>query len=126
MNNDFDISINKRLKQIRKTLTLSQVEFSEKIHISHGYYADMELANRRVNDRIIKLVCSTYGVNEKWLKTEAGEMFININDQRMGRIIHLFTELKPEFQDYILQQIEHLLTLQDQVQNNHEDKTPAP
>jgi transcriptional regulator with XRE-family HTH domain len=58
------MSINLRIKQIRKTLNLSQAKFAKEISISNGYIAGIELENRKVNDRIVKLICAMYGVNE--------------------------------------------------------------
>ncbi|MDR1223864.1 MAG: helix-turn-helix transcriptional regulator, partial [Tannerella sp.] len=49
------MTINERIKQARKTLKLSQVEFARAIFISNGYIAELESNNRKVNDRIIHL-----------------------------------------------------------------------
>lgn len=106
------MSVNQRIKLLRQELNMSQAKFAQGISISNGYIAGIELENRKVNDRIVKLVCSAYGVSEDWLKTGNGEMFENILNEKTDKAISLFKELNPEFQDYVLQQIDKLLELQ--------------
>lgn len=108
------MSTNKRIKQIRQELGLSQAAFAKGISISNGYIAGLELGNRNVNDRIIKLICAAYNVNENWLKTGDGSMFIKAVDPRTEHATAIFKQLNPKFQDYVLDQIEKLLKMQEQ------------
>jgi transcriptional regulator with XRE-family HTH domain len=105
------MSISKRIKQLRQTLDMSQVEFARAIYISNGYIAELECEHRRVNERIIHLISLTFGVNEKWLKTGEGEMFFNTTGEKLQRMVSLFCELPTNFQDYVMQQIEQLLNV---------------
>jgi transcriptional regulator with XRE-family HTH domain len=116
-------SVGERIKEIRHVLKLSQIKFSEAIYISNGYLAEIELGNRRVNERIIQLIVTTFGVNKKWLKTGQGKMFISTPDEKSERIATLFKELNPEFQDYVLSQIDQLINLQNrnELQNYRSD-----
>lgn len=51
-------------------------------------------------------------------------MFRSASDHRLERIIALFQQLEPDFQDYVLEQTDRLLALQnrraqeDRAQNN--------
>ena len=56
------MTINERIKQLRLDLGLSQARFAQDISVSAGYIASIELGNRRVNDRIIKLICTQYNI----------------------------------------------------------------
>lgn len=105
------MTIDKRIKQLRKFLNMSQVKFAKAIYISNGYIAEIECGNRRVNDRIAHLISLTFGVNENWLKTGEGEMFFNTPGEKLQRMVDLFNELPPKFQDYVMQQIEQLLNV---------------
>ena len=105
--------INQRIKEIRQELNLSQTKFASAISISNGYIASIELGNRAVNDRIIKLICSTFNVNEHWLKDGHGEMFNKNTDQTTELAMSIFKELNPDYQEYVLQQINKLLELQN-------------
>jgi transcriptional regulator with XRE-family HTH domain len=104
--------INHRIVEVRHALALSQVKFAEAIKLSYGYLAAIELGNRRVNDRLIKIISMTFGVNEDWLKTGQGEMFDKIEDFKLEQIISIFKKLAPSFQDYVLKQLDLLLELQ--------------
>jgi transcriptional regulator with XRE-family HTH domain len=107
--------INDRLRQARQALQLSQVAFSRGIHLkSSGYYADIELGNHEVNERIVELASSIYGISKNWLKTGEGEMFDHRVDQKFEELSVLFNQLNPNFQNYVLGQIKNLVKLQEQ------------
>jgi transcriptional regulator with XRE-family HTH domain len=103
------MSINERIRHLRATLQMSQTEFAKTIFISNGYIAELEKANRNVNNRIIHLISLTFGVNEDWLKTGEGNMFFTTPSEKLQRLTSLFNELPPKFQDYVMIQIEQLL-----------------
>jgi transcriptional regulator with XRE-family HTH domain len=107
------ITVNRRIKQVREALKLSQVQFSRVISLSSGYLAGVEVEKRKANDRIIKLICSSFNVNELWLKTGEGDMFSLNPQEECIKLVSLYKELYPKFQDYILKQIDLLLLIQD-------------
>jgi transcriptional regulator with XRE-family HTH domain len=106
-------SVNQRIKQIRQALRLSQVQFSRVISLSSGYLAGVEVEKRKVNERLVKLICSSFNVNEKWLKSGEGDMFDKNPDENFTKLISLFKELDPKYQAYILKEIDLLLDIQD-------------
>ena len=75
-----------RLKMLRKTLKLSQNQFSQKINFGQSSYANIENGTRNLTDRTIQLICNEFGVNEKWLRTGEGEMFTAPNDDPMDEV----------------------------------------
>ena len=103
------MTISKRIRHVRQTLNMSQVEFAKAIYISNGYIAELECEHRKVNDRIVHLISLTFGVNEKWLKTGEGDMFFKTPSEKLQRMVSLFNELPPKFQDYVILQIEQLV-----------------
>ena len=105
------MTINERIKHLRTTLQMSQAEFAKAIFISNSYIAELEGANRKVNDRIIHLMSLTFGVNETWLKHGTGNMFFTTPSEKLQRLTSLFNNLPPVFQDYVMLQIEQLLAI---------------
>ena len=105
-------ALNQRIRLVRHTLTLSQVQFSKVIPISSSYIAGMELGKRKVNDRIVKLICTSFNVNEQWLRHGEGDMFSDGQSPWVIKLTSLYRDLKPEFQEYILKQIDLLLEIQ--------------
>ncbi len=74
--------MNKRLKQIRNNLGLSQEEFGKKIGIeSRAHISSLENGTRNITDRIIKDTCREFGINEKWLRTGEGDMYYTPDDR---------------------------------------------
>jgi transcriptional regulator with XRE-family HTH domain len=107
-----DVSINERIKQVRRALKLSQVRFAKGIYLSNGYFAEIELGNRRANNRIIELIIARYGVGRRWIETGEGQMFDKTVDQRLEQLISLFREMSPQFQDFLFEVMDKLIKLQ--------------
>jgi hypothetical protein len=87
--------------------------FSKAIYVSSGHTAEIENGHRIANNRIIRLICLTFGVSEIWLKTGEGEMFQTSPLERKERILSLFDELNPRFQEYALNVVVQLIKLQN-------------
>jgi transcriptional regulator with XRE-family HTH domain len=67
--------MNERFKIVRDSLRLSQKEFADRIGFAQTSYSQIENGVRNVTERIIKLVCQEFNVNEEWLRTGTGEIF---------------------------------------------------
>ena len=100
-----------RIRQLRKTLDLTQQEFAEKIGIKRNTIATYEMGRNEPIDSVITLLCREYGVNEVWLRTGAGKMFVPkatntldalAKERNLTHGVYLFIEkllnLKPEYQ----------------------------
>lgn len=112
------MSINQRVKEVRQALNLSQAKFAQALSMSNGYIAGIELGHNNVNGRIIKLICFTFHVSEQWLKTGNGCMFEE-SSQLADLAFETFKKLKPEYQEYILKQIDLLLEIQHKEMNTN-------
>jgi len=103
-----DYNRNLRLLELRHALCLTQKEFGEKIHISKGYVTSLEKGRQPLNERIIKLLSDTYGVNSEWLKNGTGTMFFDPEKSQVNEIISIFNQLNPDFQNFIINQLRSL------------------
>lgn len=65
-----------RIKQVRKALNLNQAEFGERIGVKQSTVTAYECGNRTPLDAVIAMICKTFDVNEAWLRTGEGEMFL--------------------------------------------------
>ena len=69
-----------RVRQLRKEeLHLSQEEFGKQLGVSRSVIANIELnvlARPEQKDPLILLICKTFNVNEKWLRSGEGEMYV--------------------------------------------------
>lgn len=57
-------------------------------------------------------MCFTFNVSEQWLRTGEGSMFEEQPNQLAELAFATFKELKPQYQEYILKQIDQLLDIQ--------------
>jgi transcriptional regulator with XRE-family HTH domain len=106
------MTVNERIRELRHTLKLSQREFAKAVYVSNGYLADIELGYNKVKERLIHLIVSAFSVNRQWLLDGEGPMFNSTPEQKLDRVTSLFGELYPEFQDFVLRQIDELIELQ--------------
>jgi transcriptional regulator with XRE-family HTH domain len=111
-------TINDRIKRVRLECGLSQAKFCKAIFLTPGHYAGIELNQREVNQRIIKLVSVIYNVSEDYLKMGREPIFTQSPDPKLQRMTAIFQELPDEYKDFILQQIEQLKNLHKVVEKN--------
>lgn len=107
------VSIIARIKNVRKTLNLSQREFCKGIFFSQSLYAQIESGKRKPNERIYELISNKYNINKEWLTTGKGEMFCGkAPDIELEKLLEIYKELDPLFKEYIMLQIKQLLNIQ--------------
>lgn len=68
--------MNERIKQLRKTLGLTQQEFAERIGITRNAVANYETGRNEPIGSVLNLIYNEYNVNPDWLRNGSGEMFI--------------------------------------------------
>ena len=106
------MSINERIKELRKSLGLTQTEFGRKIGIVQGHLTGIENGKKSVTESTIKVICSVYGASENWMRTGKGEMFVRTNGENIYNAVRIFKKLNSDYQDYVLQQVKDLLEAQ--------------
>jgi transcriptional regulator with XRE-family HTH domain len=106
---EYDYGINQRVILVRKALGYSQGKFAENISLSRSFQGGIEINHRKVNDRLVKMICLSYGVNEKWLRTGKGEMFDTEKDPKLERIIRNFNKMDSLLQDYVIKYLDWLV-----------------
>ena len=104
-----------RMKAVRETLNLSQREFGEKLGVSRDVISNIEYGRVPPKKLLLQHMCQQYKVNEHWLETGEGEMFVENfeSEDKFVEALSIFKSLRPEFQDYALDQIKKLAELQD-------------
>lgn len=106
--------MNDRVKIIRKSLKLSQESFGKKLGVTGAGISKIESGDRNLTPQMVLLICQLYKVNKSWLETGEGEMFNNNPEEncKLDEALNIFKALRPEFQDYALEQIKNLAELQ--------------
>lgn len=67
--------MNERIKHIRQTEKLTQIEFAEKIGISRVGLQKLESGENSPREQTIRVICSEFGISRRWLETGEGEMY---------------------------------------------------
>lgn len=74
--------MHKRIKQIREHFKLTQEEFGKRIGSARNTIANYENGNRNPSNSVVLSICREFRVNEVWLRTGEGEMFLPLSDSR--------------------------------------------
>lgn len=78
--------MNKRIKQIRKSLDLTQQEFSARIGTTPNVLTNYETGRRNPSSSVINNICKTFNVSETWLRDGEGEMFLQTGEDELREI----------------------------------------
>ena len=79
------MSINERIKDVRKSASLSQTDFAEHLGTTRGVITNLEGCKTTPNEPFIKLICREFNVDEHWLRTGEGDMFQKLTrDQELA------------------------------------------
>lgn len=77
-----------RIKKIRKELDLTQQKFADRLGVQRNTIAMYEMGKTTPSEAIILSICREFNVNEEWLRTGQGEMFIEISrDEQIASFI---------------------------------------
>lgn len=71
--------MNERIKLLRNTLQMTQQEFADRIKVKRNTVATYEMGRSVPSDSAIALICKVFSVNETWLRTGTGDMFLQEN-----------------------------------------------
>ena len=101
---------------------MTQKEFAEKIGLKRNSVASYEIGKNYPMDTVIKSICREFNVNEDWLRTGEGEMFIQLPEEDevaayvsdlleddgenplyliIKEIMHTYNELSPKSQEIL-------------------------
>lgn len=78
--------MNERLKTLRKSLGMVQEEFGKRIGLKRSSVSKIEKGENGITDQVVLSVCREYSVNESWLRTGEGEMFIKTQEDELDEI----------------------------------------
>ena len=115
------MKISDRIKEIRKSLKLSQEEFGQILGVSRDVIGNIEYDRLKRPDQkepIYKLICEKFNVDETWLRTGEGEMFQEIlpEDEIASAVSNVHEDVKCENTIYTL--VKELLLKYEQLDTN--------
>ena len=81
-----ELNIGERIEILRKDLSMSRRVFGERLGVSESVIVNIEYDRLKRPDQkesLYKLICKEFNVNEKWLRTGNGEMFIPLTRDQL-------------------------------------------
>ena len=118
------MTVNERLAYARRKLKLTQAQFAKKISVSSGFLSSMEIGDRKINPRMLKIINLTTGISAKWLETGEGKMFGQDGnheivqgteqEQEIEEIIKLYRQLNPFFKGYFKRQLMEIVNYENE------------
>lgn len=126
--------IGERIKKLRKSLELTQQEFSNRIGCSRNLVANYEIGNRNPSSSVINNICKTFNVSESWLRTGEGDMFIQQKpeDELASAVERLITGESADFKRRLVLALsslkdEHWVLLEEKLKEivGQRDRPPA-
>lgn len=80
--------MNERIRQLRKSLGLTLEEFGAKVGVTKTAVSRLENGERNLTDQMFLSICREWNVNEEWLRTGEGEMFVEMTrDEQIASFI---------------------------------------
>jgi len=76
-----------RVKEVRSAKNMNQAEFAKLLGIGQSTLGMMEVSKRKISERHIKSICSICGVDEHWLRTGEGSMFIESSHTVIDQLV---------------------------------------
>jgi transcriptional regulator with XRE-family HTH domain len=102
--------MNSRIKMIRTKNDMTQDEFGKRIGSARNTIANYENGNRVPSNAVITSICREFNVNETWLRTGEGEMFLPIERETdIARLtMQLLTEESDSFKNRLISALSRL------------------
>lgn len=97
------LNIGERIKYLRKDILhiKSQEVFAKQINISRSNLGNIETSRISVTDRVISDICSTYNVNENWLRNGGDDDDIFISKSENNELFDYVQDLLNDTDDII-------------------------
>lgn len=84
------MTINERIKLLRKELGLNQTDFGEKIGIKVSQASYIEKAGNPVTQRVVQLICTVFNISEKWLTEGKGDMYTSDEEAILDKLAGMY------------------------------------
>jgi transcriptional regulator with XRE-family HTH domain len=105
-----------RILALRRALKMSQGDFAERLGMKSTALSMVEKGVNALTDKNIRMICLVFNVNEPWLRTGTGDMFVDSPYER--EFFEVYRYLLPETQESLLVFAKNLLEIQKKYQSS--------
>lgn len=102
--------MNNRIRELRKHLGMTTEVFGNKIGIVSSAVTNIEAGRRQPTNQLITSICREFKVNEQWLRTGEGEMFLPTDpDAEIAEFVGtVLSDAKPSFRKKLIRALADL------------------
>lgn len=93
------LTLGERIKKVRKALDLTQQEFCDRIGLKRNSISLVESDKRNPSKQLFLAICREFNVNEQWLRTGEGEMFLTLDED--SEFDQISTQIQLSEDDFI-------------------------
>ena len=102
--------MNQRVKEIRKANNLTMDKFGERLGVTKVAISRLESGERNLTDQMVRSICREFDINEEWLRTGEGEMYLdNSREMELARLTKtLLAEESDSFKNRLISALARL------------------
>lgn len=96
--------LNERINYLIKSLGMKKTAFAEKLNVSQAFVSQLCSGVKQPSERTIQDICTKFNVNEEWLRTGKGEIFIRLsrNDEISKFVGELMKDEEDSFKNRLI------------------------
>lgn len=84
--------MNERISELIDALKMSKTAFAEKLNVSQAFISQVCSGQKKPSDRTVSDICTKFNVNEQWLRSGEGPMFVEMTrdeviNQYLGELV---------------------------------------
>lgn len=88
-------TINKRIAFLLQDMNITKTAFAKTLKVSQQYISKL-ISKGTPSDRLIEDICTKFHVNENWLRTGEGNMYVIVDD-KLSAYVSEITDSDDEF-----------------------------
>lgn len=90
--------LNERIRELISALGIKKTTFADRINVSQAFVSQLCAGTSQPSDRTIADICREFNVNEDWLRTGEGDMFLKRSrDEELAAFFGDITSGEPDF-----------------------------
>lgn len=93
-----------RVKAVRKDLNMTLESFGKRLGVTKTAISNIENGARCLTDQMLLAICREFNVNENWLRTGEGDMFLRLsrNDEIAAYVARVMKDESAYYQQKML------------------------
>ncbi len=101
--------LNERIRSLIDTLGIKKTAFAERLNVSQAFVSQMCSGASNPSDRTISDICREFNVNEAWLRTGEGPMFLERSrDEELSAFLGDLLAGHPDFKRRLISVLSRL------------------